>query len=199
MKVEDMGAHADMAALSGMFLIYCSCTSKTKSETMNIAAVLTAGAIREIRPGKNAIFYDRDGYVWDAKVTKIVDNPISVRQAFWSPYRKLANFINDKIDKSAAEKDSAAVANLIGKADSADLKTAAEQGKKPAFDIAKFAGIFAAIGMAFGYIGSVLKDLISGVTSTPVWKTLLLVVILLLVISGPACFIAWKKLRKRNL
>lgn len=199
MKVEDMGAHADMAALSGMFLIYCTCSSKIKSETMNIAAVLTAGAIRDIRPGKNAIFYDREGYAWDAQVIKVVDNPISVRQAFWSPYRKLANFINEKIDKSAAEKDSAVVSDLIGKADSADIKAAAEQGKKPAFDIAKFAGIFAAIGMAFGYIGSVLKDLIAGVVSTPVWKTLLLVVILLLVISGPACFIAWRKLRKRNL
>lgn len=196
-KVEDMGAHADMAKLSGMFLIYCSCTSKAKPDTMNIVAVLTAGNIRDIRPGKNAIFYDRDGYAWDAQVTKVVDNPISVRQAFWSPYRKLANFINEKIDKSAAEKDSAAVSNLVEKADNADIKTATE--KKPAFDIAKFAGIFAAIGMAFGYIGSVLKDLIAGVSTTPLWKTVLLIVVLMLVISGPACFIAWKKLRRRNL
>ena len=164
---------------------------------MNIVAVLTAGNIRDIRPGKNAIFYDRDGYAWDAQVTKVVDNPISVRQAFWSPYRKLANFINEKIDKSAAEKDSAAVSNLVEKADNADIKTATE--KKPAFDIAKFAGIFAAIGMAFGYIGSVLKDLIAGVSTTPLWKTVLLIVALMLVISGPACFIAWKKLRRRNL
>ncbi len=198
-KVEDMGAHADMAKLSGMFLIYCVCTSKIKSETMNIVAVLTAGGIRDIRPGKNAVFYDRDGYAWDAQVTKVVDNPISIRQAFWSPYRKLANFINEKIDKSAAEKDSAAVANLVSKADNADLATAAAANKKPAFDIAKFAGIFAAIGMAFGYIGAVLKDLIQGVANTPAWKTLLLLVVLMLVISGPACFIAWKKLRKRNL
>ncbi len=198
-KVEDMGAHADMAKLSGMFLIYCACTSKVKAATMNIAAVLTQGAIRDIRPGKNAIFYDRDGEVWDAQVTKVVDNPISVRQAFWSPYRKLANFINEKIDKSASEKDAAAVSNLTAKVEQTDLKDAAANNRKPAFDIAKFAGIFAAIGMAFGYIGSVLKDLIKGVAITPLWKTALLIVVLMLVISGPACFIAWKKLRKRNL
>ncbi len=192
-NVKDMGAHADMASLSGMFLIYCSCTSKKLGKTMNIAAVMTAGSIKNLRPGKNAIFYDLNGESWDAVVTKIVDNPISVKQAFWSPYRKLAKFINDKIDKSAAEKDSAATADLLAKADGA------EPGKKQPFDIAKFAGIFAAVGMAFAGIGVALKALISGIAALKWWQFLLVIAAIMLVISGPACFIAWKKLRKRDL
>jgi hypothetical protein len=31
------------------------------------------------------------------------------------------------------------------------------------------------------------------------WKWLILIAVLMLIISGPACFIAWRKLRKRNL
>ena len=193
-KVENMGAHADMAGLSGMFLIYCSCTSKVKAATMDIVAVMTAGGVKNLRPGTNAIFYDRDGQDWDAVVTKIVDNPISVRQAFWSPYRKLANFISDKIDKSASEKDSAATADLLAKADTADPTKA----KQP-FDIAKFAGIFAAVGMAFAGIGVALKALVSGIVAMKWWQLILALVAIMLVISGPACFIAWRKLRKRNL
>ena len=194
MRVEDMTKHTDMAKLSGMFLIYCTCTSKVLNKTMNIVAAMTDGDLDNLRVGKNAIFYDRDGQDWDAVVTKIVDNPISVRQAFWSPYRKLANFISDKIDKSASEKDSAATADLLAKADTADPTKA----KQP-FDIAKFAGIFAAVGMAFAGIGVALKALVSGIVAMKWWQLILALVAIMLVISGPACFIAWRKLRKRNL
>lgn len=199
-KVENMGAHADMAGLSGMFLIYCTCTSKVRNETMNIVAVMTDGGIKNLRPGTNAIFYDRSGQDWDAVVTKIVDNPISVRQAFWSPYRKFANFITEKITKSAAEKESKSVASLQKAADEAPAAVAGDAApKKAPFDIAKFAGIFAAIGMAIGYIGAFCTSLLGGLKTTPLWQTLLIILGIMLCISGPSMFLAWLKLRKRNL
>ena len=86
-KVSDMGKSTATAGKSGMYLIYCHCTSKGGAQ-MDIVAALTDGDIGGLHEGKNAIFYDRAGQDWDATVTKIVDNPISVRQAFWSPYRK---------------------------------------------------------------------------------------------------------------
>lgn len=204
-KVDDLGKHADMASLGGMFLLYCNCTSKIRPESFNIAAVMTDGGIKNLRVGTNAIFYDREGNDWDATVIKIVDNPISIRQAFWSPYRKFANFISEKINKSASEKENAVMADMQAKADATPLtaegvaSTAAEAAnKKPPFDIAKFAGIFAAIGMALGYIGAFLTKVVDGATANPLGFIILLVVIMLC-ISGPSCFIAWSKLRKRNL
>jgi len=195
LRIQGAGNHAEAAALSGMFLIYCTCTSKKLGETREIVAVMTDGGIKNLRPGKNAIFYDLEGNDWDAVITKIVDNPISIKQAFWSPYRKLANFINEKIEKSAADKDAAATADLLAKADAA----VAADGKKTPFDIGKFAGIFAAISMAFAGIGVALKSLISGIAALKFWQLLCIIAGIILVISGPACFLAWKKLRKRNL
>ena len=201
-KVDDMGKHGDMAGLSGMFLIYCTCTSKTRNATMDIVAVMTDGGTRNLRPGLNAIFYDRDGGDWDATVTKIVDNPISIKQAFWSPYIKFANFVSDKINKSASEKEGKVMADMQAKADatpaSLDEAKNATAKKAQSFDIAKFAGIFAAIGMALGYIGSFLTTLAKGATANPLGLVICIVVIMLC-ISGPSCFIAWGKLRKRNL
>ena len=193
LKVQGPGDHAEAAALSGMFLIYCTCTSKKLGKTQNIVAVMTDGNIRNLRPGKNAIFYDLDGNDWDAVVTKIVDNPISIRQAFWSPYRKLGKFINDKIDKSAAEKDAAATSNLLAKADNP------EGAKKAPFDIGKFMGIIAALSVALAGIGVALKALVEGIAKLEWWQFIVIIAAIMLVISGPACFIAWKKLRKRNL
>lgn len=202
-KVTDMSKHADMAKLSGMFLIYCSCSSKVLGKTMDIVAVLTAGEISALRPGKNGIFYDREGNSWDAVVTKVVDNPISIRQAFWSPYRKFWDFCVGLINKSATEKDSKITADLQAKATAAAASTpadaAAADKKTTGFDIAKFAGIFAALGMALGYIGSALTKVAAGIAGIGLWKTLLAVVIIMLLISGPSCFLAWSKLRCRNL
>ena len=207
-KVSDMSKHADMAGQSGMFLIYCHCTSKVKAAEMDIVAALTDGDIDDLRVGKNAVFYDRTGQDWDATVTKIVDNPVSVRQAFWSPYKKLWKFITDKINKNAAEKESKQMDNLTSKADSATdnlgakpaegAAEAAAAEKKTPFDIAKFAGIFAAIGLALGAIGAALAGLGSFVVAK--WyNILLLIAAVVVIISGPSMFIAWSKLRKRNL
>ena len=193
-KVDDMGKHGDMAGLSNMFLIYCHCINRASGKEMDIAAEMTAGSISDLRPGKNCLFYDRNGESWDAVVTKIVDNPVSIRQAFWSPYRKLAKYISEKIDKSAAEKDAAAVESLKSKADEG---VPAE--KPQPFDIGKFAGIFAAIGMAVGALGVALSALFKGIFALEWWQLILTILGIMLVISGPACFIAWRKLRRRNL
>ena len=192
-KVNDMGAHGDMPKLSGMFLLYCTCTSKTHGGTMNIVAVMTDGKTSDLRPGKNGLFYDLDGGDWDAVITKVVENPLSIKEAFWSPYRKVARFVSDRIDKSAADKENAAAAKLQGKADGAPAA-----GKQP-FDIGKFAGIAAAIGLALAGIGGALALLGNAVSKMLWWHWLILIAAVMLIISGPSCFIAWRKLRRRNL
>ena len=201
-RVTDMSKHADMAGLSGIFLIYFKCTSKVMGKTMDAVAVMTDGDIDDLRPGKNGIFYDLQGNDWDAVITKVVDNPVSIMQAFWSPYKKAWEFCIGIINKSAADKDAKITADLQAKVQSAATSTpaAADAPAKPQpFDIAKFAGIFAAIGMAIGYIGAFFTSLATGIKNTPPQQLLLVVLALMLIISGPSCFIAWTKLRKRNL
>ena len=196
LRVEDMTKHNAQAPESGMFLIYCQCTHHASGQKMQIVAAMTVGDIRNLKVGKNALFYDRQGRDWEAEVTKIIDNPISIGQAFWSPYRKLGEWVTGLITKSAAEKEQKSFADLTAK-----LQTppAAGQTAQPApFDIAKFAGIFAAIGMAVGAIGTFLTSLLDQVVGMKAWA-LLVIPALLIVISGPSMILAWMKLRKRNL
>lgn len=196
MRVHDPAKHDAQAPLSGMYLLYCNCESKKLGKSMQIVAAVTQGEVNNLSIGKNAVFYDNDGNDYDATVTKIIDNPISIRQAFWTPYRKFGNWIQEKINKSAAEKDAKAFGDLTAKADAA---TDPNAEKKPAFDIAKFAGIFAAIGMALGMIGSALVSVAHGMKGFTWWQYILIFVCILLVISGPSMIMAWLKLRRRNL
>lgn len=203
-RISDMSKHADMAAQSGIFLIYFKATSKVLGKSMDAVAVMTDGDIFDLRPGKNGIFYDLQGNNWDAVITKVVDNPVSISQAFWAPYRKAWEFCVGILNKSAADKDAKINADLQAKVQTAAAKTpgaadAAKTDKQQAFDIAKFAGIFAALGMAIGYIGSAFTKIIAGIQNTPLRDQILILLGLMLVISGPSCFIAWTKLRKRNL
>ena len=200
MKVADMGKHNASAASSGMFLVYCDCTTKSKPGKLNIVAAVTVGEIGDLVVGKNAVYYDNDGEEWDAVITKIIDNPISVAQAFWSPYRRMAKAIENLINKSAADKDAKIMADATAKINAAPA-AAGTAGAAPAqpFDIGKFAGIFAAFGMALGALGTALTTIFSGVLEMPIWKTLLVIVAILMLISGPAMVMAWMKLRRRNI
>ncbi len=206
MNVADMGKHNATAAVSGMYLIYCDCTTKVKPGTLQIVAAMTVGEVGDIFVGKNVIYYDNAGIEWDAVITKVVDNPISVAQAFWTPYRKMAKAVENLINKSAADKDAKMMSNATAKINAApaavppagtDPKAAAAAA--PPFDIAKFAGIFAALGMALGMIGTALAALAKGIFALKWWQLILAFAGIMLLISGPAMIMAWLKLRRRNI
>ncbi len=215
MKVLDMAKHNATAAPCGMYLLYCDCTAKGKAGVLQIVAAVTVGEVGDLFVGKNAIYYDNDGVEWDAVITKIVDNPISVGQAFWSPYRRMAKTVEDLISKKAAEKDAKMMEKANAKINEAPAAVAAPApapadgtapatapaapAAKPPFDIAKFAGIFAAIGMAVGMIGSALVALFTGLAALKWWQLVMVFVGLMLMISGPAMVLAWMKLRRRNI
>ena len=192
------GPNPDISALSGMYILYCACKSEKMGKAMNIAAVLTDGDVDGLRPGKNAVFYDRDGNDWSAVVTSIVDNPLSLRQAFWAPYKKAARWISEKINKTAAEKATKGEGTLSTITQSATEKPAAgaEAATKAApFDVGKIAGITIAIAAVMGVVTAIVATL----KSLTWWQWIVLIAGLMLVISLPSVFIAWRKLRRRDL
>ena len=205
-RVADAGKMAAEASKSGMYLLFCDCENKAQGKKLSIVAAMTQGDIHNLEVGKNCVFYDRSGLDYDAVVTKIIDNPISIRQAFWTPYRKFANWVSDLVNKSVAEKESKGLEDMKANATVATEKAKenAEKGgkaeaQKQAFDIAKFAGIFAAIGMALGMIGTALAAVASGLADLKWWQLLIVFAAIILVISGPSMLLAYFKLRRRNL
>ena len=212
-RVRDMARQGALAQYSGMYLIYCECTSKATNEKMTIVAALTNGDVDDLVIGRNAIFYDRQGLDWDATIVKIMENPTSIKQAFFAPYRKLSNLIETQVHKaaSAANEKIAAKMNENVTAASAkgeELKVTNDGSQAsppppppppPPFDVGKFAGIFAAIGLAIGALGTVLAAAIGGFMKLSWWKMPLVIMGILLIISTPSMILAYLKLRKRNL
>jgi hypothetical protein len=194
-RVDDIAAHAAFATMSRVYVAYVECR-RPSGETMRIAAGVTQGDSDYLFVGRNGVFYDRGGRDWDATVVKIVDSPIGIRQSFFAPYKKVSSFVGDQLAKFAASKETAVQGGLESTA--AAPATQASPQSQP-FDIAKFAGIFAAIGLAIGAIGGALTSVFSGLLHLPPWMWPVAVAAALLIISGPSMLLAALKLRQRNL
>ena len=201
LKVEDIAKHAAMAGGSHAYLAYCECTRPGTAQKMSIVAAFTAGDSDFLSVGRNGLFYDRQGNDWDANIVKIVENPLSIRQAFFSPYKRLARFVEAQISKRAATADAASDGKLAGGA--TEAAAAAEAGKPGAAAPAEPAkkidiGTVAALGVAVGGITAALGMLLQAFFGLGVWIPLGIVG-LLFVISAPSMLLAWLKLRQRNL
>jgi hypothetical protein len=199
-KVNDPAAHSVVAVPSRMFIAYCDCR-RPGGETMKIAACVTQGDSDFLSVGRNALFYDRNGKDWDATVTKVVENPISLRQAFWSPYKRFIRTISEQAAKLAAAKDKESEARLSQVADrTTGAAVAAKPVKPEPVDVGRMVGIIAALGVGVGAVGTIFGAAVSGfVGLQPWWAKILALAGMVLVISGPAVVIAWLKLRQRTL
>jgi hypothetical protein len=203
--VNDAAKHAALAGLSRICLVYCDCvrTGQNGGEKQTIAAAFTAGDSDQLMVGRNGVFYDRQGRDWNATITKLVEHPISLRQAFWSPYKRLMRMIGEQLQKIAASKAAAVEGKLgeaaVGIGKKVDAPPAAKPPAQQAFDVGKFAGIFAAIGLAVGAIGTAAAAMVTGLLALKWWQIPLALGGLMLLISAPAMVLAWFKLRSRNL
>ena len=123
----------------------------------------------------------------------MIENPISVREAFWAPYRRLGRMVAAQVERFAAAREKEV------EADAAKGISAVLEEAEPQFDVAKFAGIFAAIGLAIGAIGTAIVSTVTGFLHLMWWQMPVAVIGLFFAISGPSMAAAYLSLRKRNL
>ncbi len=217
-RVDDSARHALLAHLSQVYLAYCDLSRPATGEKMSIAAAFTRGHSDNLVVGRNGIFYDRQGRDWDATITRIIDNPISVRQAFWSPYKRLIRWLSDQVAKRASSAAlvvaphlQSAVTSVVAHDGVSTVTTEVASAPTPTPAPAPAAppkkldiGIVAALGVAMGGIMAGLgymADKLFGLSEKIGTVNLVALVIIggILLISTPSMIIAWLKLRQRNL
>ncbi len=190
LTVDDAAKHSVMAGLAGAYLAYCDCVRKSTGEKLSIVAVFSQGDDDNLMIGRNGIFYDRKGRDFDATISKIITNPISLRQAFWSPYKKLVRLIEEQVAKRAADADADVNSTL---ATTAAAPTAAPAKMK--FD----PSVIALISVALGSLSAAFASVLLFMGKFDPWQIPLVLGGIMLIISTPSLILAYMKLRKRNL
>ena len=193
-RVGDMARHGLLAGKSNAYLAYADCVRA--GVKMTVCAAMTNGDAQGLFVGRNGLFIDRQGQDWDATIVKVVEHPISIREAFWSPYQRVIRFVEDFAAKRAAEADKAADTRLSGAATAtaAVAEKGATAAAKPKFEL----GTVAALGLAIGGVTTALGLFLTFFLGLGYWLPLGIAG-LMLAISAPAMILAWLKLRRRSL
>jgi len=193
--VSDPGRHGALAHLAGAFLAYCD-LSRAGGEKRQVVALFTDGDSDNLILGRNGVFYDRQGKDWDATIVKIVANPISIRQGFWSPYKKVVRMIEDQIAKRAAAMDAATQQKIAANAQQVgELEKAPPPAPPNKID----PGTLAAIGLVLTTLLGAVGTFVAAILARELWQIPFILLGLMLAISCPSMFLAYMKLRKRNL
>jgi hypothetical protein len=184
-----------LAAMSKAYIAYCD-LRRAGSPPAKIAACFTQGDSDYLFVGRNGVFIDRQGRDWDATITSIVDNPISIRQAFSAPYKKLVRLVEEQVARRAAAADAASHNRLATAAETAahlDKQRPPEAPRK--VDV----GAVAAIGVAVTGAVSVITLMLGYLFGMKPWQYPLVLAGLIAAVSGPSMLIAWLKIRQRTL
>jgi hypothetical protein len=194
LPVENTGRHAAMAGMAGAYLAYCDCVRQATGEKRTIVAIFSQGDDDNLMVGRNGLFLDRKGQDYDATIAKIVSNPISLRQAFWAPYKKIVRLIEQQIAKHAAATETQTHGHLA-KATEVPAPGSPARKEEKKIDV----GTVAALGVAVGAISTALAYFMGLFKGIAAWQFPLLAAALILLISMPSMVLAFMQLRKRNL
>lgn len=199
LRVGDPTKHAVLAGLSRAFVAYCECRRKDSPSSFHIAAVFSAGDSANLIVGRNGVFRDRRGLLWDTTIVRLIENPISIHEAFLRPYVRIGRFIGGKIEQWAITRDKAMQKQMETGVDSlaSEAGDANKPGSSPAFG--GVAAMLAAGGIALGALGAGLASLFNTMKALTWWELPLVILGVILMISLPSMVIAWLKLRQRTL
>ena len=199
--VDDEGAHSALAERSDCCIIYLKLT-RSGGAARNICAVITAGLTIPLYVGRNGLFYDRDGVSWDATITKVVQAQVSLREAFWAPWRKLGEMIGEQVKKFVGDTQAKSVGGVTKAVDGVGANAAAKADGKPADGSANGAALassIAALGIGIGMVGAACAGIGGLIAGLPWWKTAIGVLLVILAVSLPSVILAWFKLRRRDI
>lgn len=191
-------AHAAAAAQGNCCLAYCTLTRPAEGRSRTICAVFTAGSAATLAVGRNGVFFDLEGKDWEATLVHLVPNPMGLGEAFFAPWRRIGAAIAGAVRKVVAGKD--ATDALAAKAEAAIVS--AEAGAKPAAPAANGGAVMASVatlGIALSFAATAVTGIVAALTNTPVWKTGLAVLGVILVVSVPSVILTWFRLRARDL
>jgi hypothetical protein len=216
MKVTDKAAHRKVAAKSGIFLTYLDIERKDgagATQKQQVVAAITSGLRGGIDVGKRGVFYDRADQEWDAVVTDVEVNPISLWEAMIAPFVRLKDTIAARIEKAAGDKAGALEADRSKQAEAAqaaakDAATAAPAAPAgapapaaapPAEAPGNFQNMLIGGSIAFAALASAGALIVNALSSVSPVDLLLIVLGVVALLMAVSAFIAWLRLRKRDL
>jgi len=198
-KVQNRKAHVEVAKTSNMFVMYVEVVPQDQDTKYEVAIPVTSGGKGNLCLGKRGVFFDIDGREHDARVVHIIENPISYREALFSPFQRLVRILTGKIESITTEAE-----KKWDKGATQTLNQIEEQGRSAPAAEAKQSrllagGLLVGGGVALAALSSAFAYIAKSLTGVPLWKILIGIGGSILAVMLPITIVAFLKLRKRDL
>jgi len=190
-RADDVKAHSAMAKLSNICTVYLEVTGMGPQDKFQVAVPVTSGTKGNLSVGKRGVFYDIDHKEWDARVTQILEHPISLREAIGAPFARAGKFVAGKIESLAGAgegKVEGGLKNLM-----ASAQQPAQQGAGGR------AGMFIGVSLAVAALSSAFAFIVKTLAGLKLYQIGLGILGLFLVVMIPMTVVAFAKLRRRDL
>jgi len=194
-RVADRAAHAAVAAHSDMFVLYVEVMSKEGETVYEVAVPVTSGGKGNLCVGKRGVFEDVRGREWDARVGRIIENPISVGEALVAPFRRIAALITGKIESlttQAEKKLDTTTTGAISRVEKPGEPSAGGRGLMAG-------GLLMGGGVAVAALASAVAYFTKTLAGLHWWEILIGVGGAVLAVIVPTSIVAFLKLRRRDL
>jgi hypothetical protein len=197
--VTNRAAHAALTSQGTTCTLYVQVVAKEGGESYEVAVPVTRGRSDGLQVGKRGVFYDVEGREFDAVVTQIIRQPVSLWEAMTMPFGRIGQFISKKIEGMAAAGEKSLDESLEKSYAQGTLAAPGAPTPAAAAPTAGPGGFIAATGIAFAAVGSSLAFIVTQVRSLTVFDVLSAAMIVAAVVMLPSGLLGWLKLRKRNL
>ncbi|WP_224362846.1 kinesin [Hyalangium versicolor] len=197
-------AHSALTSKGTTCILYVQVTPRDGGPGYEVAVPVTRGRSNLLEVGKRGIFYDVADKEYDAIVTEILRQPVSLWEAMITPFQRIGAFITSKAEAFAASGDKAFESQLeSGYAHASTVAATAATAPTPAPAAAPVpggaAGLVAAGGIAFAAVGSSLAFIVTQAKALTLVDVVSVAITLAAVVMLPSGLFGWLKLRRRNL
>ena len=194
-KVDNLAEHAEQARTSNLFTVYLELTRQAADVRRVVALPATSGSRGNLVVGKRGVFLDTGGMEHEARIVRIIENPISVKEALTAPFVRLSTFVVGKIEALSASSEQELQKSTDRLVAEPPARTAPSEAGVTAARSGLLVGLSlsaAAIGSAFAFITKTF----AGMSRTQALLGLLGAVVVVMV---PVSVIAILKLRSQDL
>lgn len=201
-EVPDAAAHAAVAKNGGLYTMYVLVEPVGGPPSFTVVVPATAGTRGNLAVGKRGVFFDLDGHEYDATITSIIENPISLKEAILSPFQNIAKSVMGKIENLGA-----AAQAKIEKAGT-EAADAVAEGKVPPAPAAPAAapaagggaaGMFMGVSVAVAALGSAFAFIAKSVSAMSGAQRLTALLVILAVVLGPIILAGVLKLMRQDM
>ncbi len=196
--ISDYAAHKKLAQTANLALVYVELIREPTLPTPSnlVAAVISCGEMDNIYPGRPVVFQDYAGNFHHGRVLEFLDGPVSFRQSFSLPFRRLGRNLAEKFRKytdfNNVEKSvDSGIDNVIK-----NPPAAANLSKGL---LSNGSMLMLAGGVSLAALGSSLAFMVKSLNQVPLPKLLIAFGVLVLIVMIPPAWSAVAKLRRRNL